>query len=92
LTHNEPDICKHISGLHLFLGLHRHHHRRLLIALLRRWLGALRGALATGLAIAAYLIMVGANSTVVRATFMGKLAVLAPFMDRQTNCLSCALT
>jgi competence protein ComEC len=65
----------------------------LFLALFRRWLGALRGALAAGVAIAVYTVLVGADATVVRAAIMGGVALLARYLGRQTHglaSLSCA--
>jgi competence protein ComEC len=53
-----------------------------------RWLGARRGAIAAGIAIAVYTILVGADAAVVRAAFMGGLSLLALRLGRQTDGLA----
>jgi competence protein ComEC len=60
----------------------------LFISLFGRWLGARRGALAAGLAIAVYTLLVGADAAVVRAAVMGGLALLARYLGRQTHGLA----
>ena len=48
----------------------------LFISLFRRYFGARKGAIAAGLAITLYTILVGADAAVVRAAIMGGLALL----------------
>jgi competence protein ComEC len=50
-------------------------------------LGARRGALAAGIAIAAYTLLVGASASVVRAAWMAGLALLARWLGRTTEAL-----
>ncbi|UCF60483.1 MAG: ComEC/Rec2 family competence protein [Anaerolineaceae bacterium] len=50
-----------------------------------RWLGARRGAIAAGVTIALYTILVGADAAVVRAAIMGGLSLLALRLGRQTD-------
>jgi competence protein ComEC len=54
-------------------------------SLFGRWLGARRGAIAAGLAIAIYTVLVGADAAVVRAAIMGGLSLLALRLGRQTD-------
>ncbi len=58
------------------------------IALFGRWLGARRGALAAGLAIGLYTLLVGAEAAVVRAAVMAGLALLARRLGRQSDGLA----
>jgi competence protein ComEC len=60
----------------------------LFISLFGRWLGARRGAIAAGLAIVVYTVLVGADAAVVRAAVMGGLALLARYLGRQTHGLA----
>jgi len=60
----------------------------LFIALFGRYFGARRGAIAAGLAIALYTILVGADAAVVRAAIMGGLTLLARQLGRQTQGLA----
>jgi competence protein ComEC len=55
------------------------------IAIFGRWLGIRRGAIAAGVSIAIYTILVGADAAVVRAAFMGGLALLARHLGRQAD-------
>jgi competence protein ComEC len=57
-------------------------------SLFGRWLGARRGAIAAGIAIAVYTILVGADAAVVRAAIMGGLSLLALRLGRQTDGLA----
>ncbi|KPK94452.1 MAG: hypothetical protein AMJ88_03790, partial [Anaerolineae bacterium SM23_ 63] len=57
-------------------------------SLFNRWLGARRGAIAAGIAIALYTILVGADAAVVRAAIMGGLSLLALRIGRQTDGLA----
>lgn len=57
----------------------------LFVSLLGRWLGARRGALAAGLAILVYTILVGADAAVVRAAIMGGLVLVARRLGRETD-------
>jgi competence protein ComEC len=63
----------------------------LFVSLLGRWLGARRGALAAGMAILVYTILVGADAAVVRAAIMGGLALAARRLGRESEGLT-ALT
>jgi competence protein ComEC len=54
-------------------------------SLFGRWLGARRSAIAAGIAIAVYTILVGADAAVVRAAIMGGLSLLALRLGRQTD-------
>ncbi|HEY43981.1 MAG TPA: hypothetical protein G4O11_08380 [Anaerolineae bacterium] len=54
-------------------------------SLFGRWLGARRGAIAAGLAIALYTVLVVADAAVVRAAIMGGLSLLALRLGRQTH-------
>lgn len=58
------------------------------ISLFRSRLGARRGALAAGAAIAVYTLLVGADAAVVRAALMGGLALMARSLGRQTYALA----
>jgi len=53
-----------------------------------RWLGARWGAIAAGLAILVYTVMVGASASVVRAALMGGLSLLAMRLGRQPHGLA----
>jgi len=53
-----------------------------------RWLGARRGALAAGMAIACYTILVGAEPSAVRAALMAGLAMMARLLGRRGNALT----
>lgn len=55
----------------------------LLLAVLGRWFGVRRGAWLTGLGIALYTILVGADAAVLRAAIMGGLALLARQVGRR---------
>jgi competence protein ComEC len=57
----------------------------LFISLFGRWLGVRRGAVAAGLAIVVYTILVGADAAVVRAAIMGGFVLLANRIGRQTH-------
>jgi competence protein ComEC len=57
----------------------------LFISLFGRWLGVRRGAVAAGLAIAVYTVLVGADAAVVRAAVMGGIVLLANRIGRQTH-------
>ncbi len=57
----------------------------LFISLFGRWLGVRRGAVAAGLAICLYTILVGADAAVVRAAIMGGFVLLANRIGRQTH-------
>ena len=60
----------------------------LLVTLFSRLLGQRRGAITAVLGIAAYTILVGASPSVVRAAFMGGLAILAQQLGRRQNGLN----
>jgi competence protein ComEC len=60
----------------------------LFVTLFSRLLGPRRGAVAAILGIAAYTILVGATASVVRAAFMGGLAILARQLGRRQNGLN----
>ncbi|HSB91246.1 MAG TPA: ComEC/Rec2 family competence protein [Anaerolineales bacterium] len=53
-----------------------------------RWLGARRGALAAGLAVAAYTVLVGAEPSAVRAAVMAGLAMTAKLLGRRSDALT----
>lgn len=53
-----------------------------------RWLGARRGALAAGIAIGCYTILVGAEPSAVRAALMAGLAMMARLLGRRGNALT----
>ena len=57
------------------------------IALFGRWFGIRRGAIAACVSIAIYTILVGADAAVVRAAFMGGLALLARHLGRQAGAI-----
>lgn len=60
----------------------------LFISLFGRWLGARRGAIAAGIAIGIYTLLVGADAAVVRAAIMGSISLLACLIGRQTYAFS----
>jgi len=60
----------------------------LVISLFGRWLGMRRGALAAGLAILLYTLLVGADAAVVRAAIMSGLVLLARYLGRQAHALA----
>ncbi|MBE3067240.1 MAG: ComEC/Rec2 family competence protein, partial [Chloroflexi bacterium] len=57
----------------------------LFVTLFSRLLGPRRGAVAAVIGIAAYTILVGASASVLRAAFMGGLAILARQLGRRQN-------
>ena len=57
-------------------------------ALFGRWLGARRGAVAAGLAIVCYTILVGAEPSAVRASIMAGLAIIARLLGRRGNAMT----
>ncbi len=58
------------------------------IGVFGRWLGPRRGALAAGMAIAVYTLLVGADPPVVRAAIMAGIGLLARRLGRQTEALA----
>lgn len=60
----------------------------LFIALFGRWLGARRGAIAAGLAIAHYTILISINNALLRAAIMSRLGLLIHHPGRQTHDLT----
>jgi len=60
----------------------------LVISLFGRWLGMRRGAVAAGLAILLYTLLVGADAAVVRAAIMSGLVLLARYLGRQAHALA----
>jgi competence protein ComEC len=60
----------------------------LFVSMLGRWLGARRGALAAGLAILVYTVLVGADAAVVRAAIMGGLVLAARRLGRENDGLT----
>jgi competence protein ComEC len=60
----------------------------LVIRLFGRWLGLRRGAVAAGLTIGLYTLLVGADAAVVRAAIMGGLALFARFLGRRAHGLA----
>ena len=60
----------------------------LFVTLFSRLLGPRRGAVTAVLGIAAYTILVGASASVLRAAFMGGLAILARQLGRRQNGLN----
>src|SRR3972149_6215029 len=60
----------------------------LVVSLFGRWLGPRRGAVAAGIAIAIYALMVGADPAVIRAAIMGGLALTARLLGRQTHAMA----
>lgn len=53
------------------------------VSFLGRWLGARRGALAAGMGIGVYTLLVGADAAVVRAALMGGISLLAQLVGRR---------
>jgi len=60
----------------------------LFISMFGRWLGARKGAIAAGIAILIYTLLVGADAAVVRAAIMGGLALMARRLGREGDALT----